>query len=175
MIDVIIITWLACFWKTRTCQFATSGIQCVYLILFNEAGITRRNENKKSTMFYERNNHMTKAIVMGTKQAAEKIGVTDSTILKHIEAGNLKAKKTSKGYTIKASDLRTFATKRRKGELEHSLIRFCINKPSTVARKYGVGLSTVYEHVKKGKLRAFNTDKGIRIYASYAKSLYGKR
>lgn len=118
---------------------------------------------------------MTKAIVMGTKQAAEKIGVTDSTILKHIEAGNLKAEKTSKGYTIKASDLRTFAAKRRKGELKHSMVPFSISKPSTVARKYGVGLSTVYEHVKKGKLRAFNTNKGIRVCASYAKSLYGKR
>lgn len=118
---------------------------------------------------------MTKAIVMGTKQAAEKIGVTNWTILRHIEAGNLKAEKTSKGYAIKASDLRTFATKRRKGELEHSIASFSISKPSTVAKKYGVGLSTVYEHIKKGKLRAFNTDRGIRVSAPYAKSLYGKR
>lgn len=48
------------------------------------------------------------------KEAAEKIGVADVTILKYIKKGELKATKPFKWWRIKPSDLEEFLNSRSK-------------------------------------------------------------
>ena len=111
---------------------------------------------------------MTKAITLTTREASEKVGITTQSIIKYILIGDLKASKVKGQYFIKASDLNSFISRRRKGLTSHQLYRFDTLKPSTAAAKLGVDVSTIYKRARKGQLRTVRTDNGIRVIRNHA-------
>lgn len=106
---------------------------------------------------------MTKAITLTTREASEKVGITTQSIIKYILIGDLKASKVKGQYFIKASDLKSFISRRKKGLTSHQLYRFDTLKPSTAAAKLGVNVRTIYKRAKKGQLRTVQTNNGIRV------------
>ena len=110
---------------------------------------------------------MTKAITLTTREASEKVGITTQSIIKYILIGDLKASKVKGQYFIKASDLKSFISRRRKGLTSHQLYRFDTLKPSTAAAKLGVNVRTIYKRAKKGQLRTVQTNNGIRVIRNF--------
>lgn len=111
---------------------------------------------------------MTKAITLTTREASEKVGITKQSIIKYILIGDLKASKVKGQYFIKASDLNSFISRRKKGLTSHQMHRFDTLKPSTAAAKLGVDVSTIYKRARRGQLKTVKTDKGLRVLSNRA-------
>lgn len=111
---------------------------------------------------------MTKAITLTTNEASKKVGITSRSITKYIITGDLKASKVKGQYFIKASDLKSFISRRKKGLTSHQMRRFDILKPSTAAAKLGVDVSTIYKRARRGQLKTVKTNKGLRVLNNHA-------
>lgn len=111
---------------------------------------------------------MTKAITLTTREASKKVGINRKSIVKYIITGDLKASKVKGNYSIKASDLKSFISRRKKGLTSHQMDRFAVIKPATAAAKLGVDVSTIYKRARRGQLRTVRTDNGIRVIRNHA-------
>lgn len=111
---------------------------------------------------------MTKAIILTTREASEKVGITPGAIVRHILIGDLNASKVKGQYFIKASDLKSFISRRKKGLTSHKMNQFSIVTPATAAAKLGVDVSTIYKRARKGQLKTVRTDNGLRVIRNHA-------